>query len=191
PPPNNRFPGNVGQSTEASGCPVWPPRVPRPGPRRSWAAGAPEHPPSPGSPVGSAVPTTETAQGPDQDRKGQGQHSNRAYEVFGSFFGHRVFGGLQHIEKIGFLLPGDGNPVIGLQDYISVGLKKFLYLIEVDDIGVVDPKKIVPGQKGVHLLEFFGQKDLLSVPQEDGAVVSVGFREQDVVAVEKEQFTVG
>ncbi len=66
--------------------------------------------------------------------------------------------------------------MVGFQNDVSVGLKEFLYLVQVDDIGVVDSEKAIVWQEGIYFLQFFGKQYFLAIAQEDGAIISVRFR---------------
>ena len=50
---------------------------------------------------------------------------------------------LKHIQKIGFFLPGNWDFMIGFQNHVTIGFKKLLYFVEIDDIGIVDSKETV------------------------------------------------
>lgn len=64
---------------------------------------------------------------------------------------------LQTIKKIGFFLTGNGNPVIGFQDNIPIGLYEFLDFVQVDDVAVMNAEKRLRWQNGVYFLQFLGK----------------------------------
>ena len=60
-------------------------------------------------------------------------------------------------------MPGNRDFMIGFQNHIAVGFEEFFYFVEIDYIRVVYSKKAAFWQQSIDFLQFFREKDFLSV----------------------------